>query len=359
MQIRAITTQTFPYDREHDLYQESYRVALRSYCEERGILYREQANSKFGSTIVKLRSLKHSYKLRLLVKNRIFAALVDSIAGLLSNGPAQSPTRQGFYEFLTDSGEKITACIDARDIGDFSTELAAEQDLYFKSNYWPTLTYPDNVFPVPNLNPLVIRDQPYFKELRATPKTLDLFAFFRVWGGSDELEGIEHNLSLIESLAKAPCSKFLCAYLVAGDISTIGKRLSDQNIQWTTVPMDKHELWQLAAKSRLNLVRLGMHECIPWRMIDVLAMGGCPVIDYGPQTIWPAPLVEGQHYLNLHTAPGSTNFDSVPADVTRWLATPGLVEDMSRATASYFDDHIAPGSLGREIVSVVEAHSAK
>jgi hypothetical protein len=38
---------------------------------------------------------------------------------------------------------------------------------------------------------------------------------------------------------------------------------------------------------------------MPWTMTDILAMGGCPVLDYPPTTRWHVPLEENVHYLNL------------------------------------------------------------
>ena len=76
-----------------------------------------------------------------------------------------------------------------------------------------------------------------------------------------------------------------------------------QGIAWTTDPLPLFDLWRLSAQSRLNVLRLGMHHCVPWRMMDVLAMGGCPVLDCDPYTLWPQPLERNQNYLSLDAAP--------------------------------------------------------
>jgi hypothetical protein len=350
-----LTAYTFPYDRVHDLYQEYYRLALRSFCEANGIKYRELSGAYSSALLIKLRELRHSYKLRGLMKHESACRLVDGLAGLLTRGSLRPPTSIGLYEFVTYSGETITFAIDSLDTGEMCSDVAETCDLYFKSNYWPNFWYPDNVLPLPNMNPLVGRELSFFKELQKTPKTTDLFAFFRIWGGSNEVDGVEHNLSLIENLSRVPCSKFLCAYLVAGNVSALGERLDEQGIHWTTEPMAKHELWRKAAASRLNIVRLGMHECLPWRMIDIFAMGGCPVIDYGPQTRWPIPLVEDEHYLNLHMRTGGGERGTVSDDVLRWLSDPDQPERISRNTADYFDRHLQPVVLGQHIVAQVTA----
>ena len=322
MQIRAITAHIDPYFRTLDLYQEYYRHSIRRACESNGIAFSEHSNTYSDGTVRKLRAVRYSYKLQKLRQHKWFLSLVDGIAGMLTRGPRLNLPPVGIYDILTDTGDTVTICIDANDSGAIFQDLAATHDLYFKSNFWPSLTYPSNVIPIANLNPLVGRDIPYFVGLRNTPKTTDLFAFFRVWGGRDEFEGIEHNLALIESLAESKCSKYLCAYLVAGDIPKLGKRLESQGIQWTTQHMPQRKLWQRAAESRLNIVRLGMHECSPWRMIDILAMGGCPIIDYGPQTRWPNPLVEGRHYLNLHLPPASLGPATLPPPSTNGWPVP-------------------------------------
>jgi hypothetical protein len=115
------------------------------------------------------------------------------------------------------------------------------------------------------------------------------------------------------------------------------------------------ELWDLAARSRLNVVRHGMHQCIPWRMTDILAMGGCPVLDYAATTRWHAPLEENVHYLNLgvpYRPSGAAPFDpdEVVDRVEDWIAHKTLIGDMEQATANYFDQHLSPENLGRYIL---------
>jgi hypothetical protein len=351
MHIRSVVAHVFPYDRTYDLYQEPYRLALKAFCDANGLSYSERSYAYSDNLLRKLRVLRYSYKLSSLIRSKRLPASVDVMARVFSKGPLYSADSVGIYELTSQSGETRTVCIDARDTGDLSADRVADSALYFKTNFWPSRTYPADVVPLPNVNPLVFQDMTAITALRATQKTTDLFAFFRIWGGADEVDGIEHNLLLIESLAKVPCKKYLCAYLVAGDVPALAARLESQGIDSTTKPMAKMELWQRAAEARLNLVRLGMHECIPWRMTDVFAMGGCPVIDYGPQTLWPDPLIEDHHFLSLHSPKdGAPNAD-IPERVAGWLATPGLVEDISRNTAEYFDQHLRPALLGENILT--------
>ena len=356
-QVRVVraTSLTFPYSRTHDLYQEYYRNAIRSFSEANHIVYTDKSEAYSPPALHKLRSLRHSYKLSKIIQKRPIASFIDGIARMLSRGPLHPAFPVGCYHFTMSTGDSLAVAIDSMDSGDIFDEVAARSDVYFKSNFWPARRYPDNVLPLPNMNPIVGQDIPFFTGLRNTPKDIDLFAFFRLWGGGNETDGIEHNISLIESLAQVPCEKYLCAYLVAGDIPSLAKRLNSQGVHWTTDPMPKHELCGRAASARLNIVRLGMHECSPWRMIDILAMGGCPVIDYGPQTRWPIPLQENQHYLNLRVAPHSKSKETVSENVMQWLGTLGLTEEIGRNAAEYFDQHLAHLPLGEHIVSQCEA----
>jgi hypothetical protein len=256
---------------------------------------------------------------------------------------------------MTSQGKVIQFCIDANDFPDISEEVAASCIVSFKSNYWPSYNYPSHVLPMPNMNPLVGRNLELFRSLRNVSKGRDLFAFFRMWGGRDEVEGIEHNMALLEALSKVKCDSYLLAYLVAGEIASLGKRLDDFGIAWTTKPMPPPELWKRAASARLNIVRMGMHQCIPWRMIDILAMGGVPVMDYKPMTLWPEPLVEGKHYLNLNLLPGREHQAvEIEGKIDSWLQDNSLLSFVSRNTADYFDRYLAPGMLGRSIIQAVE-----
>jgi hypothetical protein len=207
------------------------------------------------------------------------------------------------------------------------------------------------------MNPLVGRNLKLFRSLRTVSKESDLFVFFRVWGGRDELEGIEHNMALLESLKKVRCNSYLLAFLVAGDIPSLGRRLDDLGIPWTTKAMPPLELWRNAAAARLNVVRMGMHQCSPWRMIDILAMGGVPVMDYKPLTLWPEPLLEHKHYLSLNFSPGRTEESHDIGDkIDSWLQDESLISSVSHNSAEYFDNYLAPKMLGSSIIRTVENH---
>ena len=348
----GVTAVVEPYCKLHDIYQSYYRNSIAIYCSRQGIPFRE-IGSRVPRQLRFLRRVRHSERFQRLLPS-VGSRIVDGLAGLL--GAVQSNTEHvvGCYIFRQDSAE-IKICIDAHDSRLVTKpELLEWSDIYFKANYWPTETYPAKVAPVANVNPSVLTKQQLLKALRREKKELDLFVSFRVWGGADELEGVEHNLALMEALARVKCRKKLLAYLVAGDIGAAVKRLEKAGIPWTTKWVPQAQLWSDAAKSRLNIVRHGMHQCVPWRMAEILAMGGCPVLDYSATTRWHVPLVENVHYLNLDVPyrPGGGAFPSeeLVARVERWVASEDLTETISRNNQRYFDEHITPEALGRYIL---------
>ena len=84
-------------------------------------------------------------------------------------------------------------------------------------------------------------------------------------------------MMLLTALSKVKCNSYILAYLVAGDISALGKRKLDdiKGCLDEGKPMGPLELWENAAAARLNIVRMGNHQCVPWRMISILlSMGG-------------------------------------------------------------------------------------
>lgn len=354
--VTKITAEIFPYDRVHDMYQEYYRNALKVSLAADGQEFVENSSAYSDALIRGIRAVRHSYRLRHLVNGGFSKTLLDTLARLTSDGPITAPSPPvGKYLFFTDRQDEIRVCIDANDSPKISDEAAAACDIYFKSNYWPSYQYPSNVLPLPNMNPLVGRNLELFRSLRNVPKERDLFAFFRVWGGRDEVEGVEHNMKLFEALSKVRCESYVLAYPVAGDIPAQGKRLDDLGVPWTTKPMPSLELWKNAAGARLNIVRMGMHQCSPWRMIDILAMGGVPVMDYEPMTHWPVPLVEGKHYLNLNLVPGrEEESGEVASRIDSWLQNDSLLSSISRNTADYFDRYLAPETLGKSMIQAAE-----
>ena len=335
-----------PYSRMHDLYQTHYRTSIRMHCENARVRYQEQGK-RFASTLRLLGSLRNTERIPDVLPREVRQAILDGVASLIG-GKVITHTI-GQYVYRTD-GAQVRICIDAEDTGGIRIPHLLEwSDVYFKTNYWTGRKYPAKVLPLANVNPRVLPRQAELRSYRQARADLDLFGFFRVWGR------IEHNLALFEALAQLRCRKKLLAYLISEDKTKEIQRLEKAGVSWTTRPLPLKELWDLAAGARLNIVRHGVEDCVPWRMTDMLAMGHCAVLDYQARTQWHVPLVENVHYLSLDVSPDNPlqphEFAGrVVERVGSWLGTKYLIESVSANAAAYFDDHLTPGSMGRHIV---------
>lgn len=339
-----------PYNQLHDVYQTYYRTGIAASCSSQGIPFSE-TGARFAKQLRFLQKARASSTLR---NWRFNVGLIDAAAQLLG---AQRRPEHAFGRYVFHNGTTaLNIVIDAYDIGELQDrELTDWADVYFKTNYWPTREYPSKVLPLANLNPDVLPHTRYLKEARHADKEWDLCAFFRVWGGRNEVEGIEHNLRLFEALAKVKCRKYLLASLVSGDTRAAAVRLEKAGVPYTTKWVPRVEVWRIAARSRLNVIRHGMHQCIPWKMTDMLAMGACPVLDYTATTRWHVPLEENVHYLNLSaTGSGLEEDRSDPKDVASrvevWLADADRIRCIAQNTARYFDDYLTPENLGNYII---------
>lgn len=243
--------------------------------------------------------------------------------------------------------------------------MLAWSDVYLKTNYWPTVAYSPKVQPFVNADPLVIPQLDTFRAYRSLPKEYDVSMVVRVWGGRDEVEGVEHNLRLLEAVSRARCSKFLYAYLVAGDIGAATRRLERLGIPCGVDPLPPRRLWRISAASRLNVIRLGMHYCIPWRVTGALAIGSAIVLDRAPLTRWPEPLEDRVNYLALGTVTGvdrplatDAQYDAIPSAIEGWLADGELASRIGRNNGAYYDWLVDPERVGEQIVAAAERHAS-
>jgi hypothetical protein len=309
-----------------------------------------------------VRAWRDRYLSRVPVKAVV--AGVDAAAQLLE-GPVQAPAgifhnAVGQYLVTTESAER-RICVDSTDYPTLpSEELVRWGDLYFKSNRWPSHDYPANVLPLINGDPLILRRIGSLRRARQTPKRWDVCFVVRVWGGRDATEAIEHNVLLLESLNKAQASKMLIAYLVAGDVAALSRRLRAAGIRCRRHSVRAGRLWEMMAQSRLNVIRLGMHSCIPWRMTGALAMGACVVLDQPPRSYWPVPLSVNDNFLSLglrtvdSALAASGLYEAVPEKIAAWLAEPEMVQRMQLMNADYFDRFVDPVKVGAYILDSVE-----
>ena len=354
---------TRPYDYLHDGNSTYYFHGLRRFIEQAGGRYEEISMGREPRLLRLMRRARRAYHLRpLYARAGWIPEGIDRVARRIE-GPIRSPS--GLFNDMSHhcvitapGGREIRVCIQSDDEGPRLHEgILAWSDVYFKTNYWPTLSYPPKVVPAVNGDPLVIPKLRQFRAYRALPKEYDVSMVVRVWGGKDEVEGVEHNLRLLEAVSKARCSKFLYAYLIAGDIGAAQRRLDRLGIRSGVHPLPAQELWRVSAASRLNVIRLGMHYCIPWRVTGALAIGSCMVLDRAPLTRWPEPLTEGVHYLALGTETGihqplapDEAYAAIPGKLEAWLADAELAARIGRNNGDYYDRAAAPERVGQYIV---------
>ena len=361
-ELTGVTTWTAAYDYVHDRYQAYYAAGLGAALAEVGAALDVRPLHRMPRALRALRRVRSSYRLAGLMRRGGGRAL-DGVAGLLAGRRVPSSGRfhplVGQYDFTFRGGRTVRLVVDAQDSGHLADEeLLGRCEVYAKTNFRPDHSYPHKVVPSANGNPLVLPHIPLLRSLRHRPPEYDICFVVRVWGGRDEEAGVEHNLRLLEEVNRAPGRKFLLGYLVAGDVAAHERRLRKHGIPTTRSPLPLRQLWEVSAASRVNVIRLGMHNCVPWRFMDMLAMGACVVLDQPPQTAWPAPLVPGTHYLDLGavTPPeGGTaaDYGSVPAEIERVLGDERAEREVRGAAADYFDRHACPVAVGRELLACV------
>lgn len=362
--LAGVTTWTAAYDYCHDRYQSYYSTGLSLALREAGVPLTSRPLSRLPYALRALRRVRSSYRLPGLMKVGVGAAL-DRVAAAVG-GHRLPPSGRfhslaGQYEFDFRTGERLRLVVDAQDGGEVADPaLLASCDVYAKSNYRPAIGYPDRVVPVCNGNPLVLPHLAELSRLRRSPPVRDLCFVVRVWGGRDEAAGVEHNLRLLEAVNRVDCRKYLLAYLVAGDLGGQEARLRKQGIPTTRTPIPLKTLWEISASSRINVIRLGMHNCVPWRFMDLLAMGACVALDQPPQTLWAPPLIDGEHALDLGAAtdPGSpvaagADYERIPARLERFLGGGDRLQRVRDGAARYFDAHAQPVAVGRYLLARV------
>jgi hypothetical protein len=360
-----------PYDYLHDGNATYYFHGLRRYVESVGGRYEEVSMGRMPELLRLARRVRRAYHARPLYRRAPWVPeAIDRVARRVE-GPLRTPS--GAFSDMSHQclitlpgGARARVCIQSDDEGSrLDPWILAWSDVTFKTNYWPALSYPSKVVPAVNGDPLVIPRLSRLRAYRALPKRYDVCMVVRVWGGSDEVEGVEHNLRLVEAVARARCSKYLYAYLVAGDIDAARRRLARAGVPCGVHPLPAEELWRASAASRLNVVRLGMHYCIPWRVTGALAIGSAMVLDRAPLTRWPEPLEEGVHYVALGTGIGldrplaaDTEYAAIRDKIEAWLADRDLASRIGHENGAYYDRFAAPERVGEYIVRTAASRAS-
>lgn len=351
-----------PFDLFHDRYQLYYHEAINRSLTGTGARFTRVSMTRFPLVLEML------WRFRLIIK-RLFPniswtlGIVDKTASILE-GQCNSPSSffsslVGQYLITTSGNKRYRICIDSADFCRVSSQqLLNWCDIYFKTNYWQQYEYPPKVKPMLNCNPMILGHISKLRSYRCVTKEYDICFIVRVRGGTSWEQGVEHNLRMLEQIAKVKCKKFLMAVLVGNDTKSITKRLDSQlKIPWTTSPISRQKLWEISCRSKVNVLRLGMHYCVPWRTFDMLAMGACIIWDRAPFTVWPTPMKSGENFLDLGLNIGLEKqlaplgeYEEIPDRIHRLILNDELINRISKNNGTYFDLHASPEKVGDYII---------
>jgi hypothetical protein len=359
-----------PFSSWHDRYQAYYQEGLRLYCERERGHFEAISLSQFPRLCGHLRNFRDSSYLGGRIGRRT-KSIIDR-AGSALERPQSSPA--GIFKdivgqyLVVENGSERRFCIDSADSREvMSPELAQWSDIYFKTNFWASVSYGPEVKPLVNGDPLILKFMPTLRSFRRVAKEYAISFIVRVWGDRDGVESIEHHFRLLDAVNRVHCRKFVLAVLASDDIERESRYLTSLGVPWTRRAVASQTLWQLTAQSELNIVRLGMHKCVPWRVTGSLAMGSCLVLDQAPWSKWPQPLLEHTNYLNLD-APSSQDepvasdrhYAEIPDRIEAWLADGALTANIRRNNEEYFDRSLEPSRVGAYIVGeAVAAHCGR
>lgn len=284
----------------------------------------------------------------------------------LPNGFAPHTTHVGQYIFQLKSGREIKVAIDTHDHRDIRSQAIHDWcDVYFKSNRWPCVDYGPKVSPIPTGNAgITLPNCRFLRGLRGVKKEFDLLFVGRIWSGGDA--NVEHNLQLFENLAKLGRNSKLLAVVFGFDQKSqeflhIVARLKAAGVEWTDRQIGYQELMEWSAESRLVVLRVGVSGCIAWRMVDMLAIGACIVMDQAPFPKWPVPLQEGRNFLSLGLRITSDcgpaplkDYEKIVGKMEMFLNDPTILQKIGENNARYFDKYAHPLRVAQYVLEKVK-----
>ncbi len=274
------------------------------------------------------------------------------------------------FHFVFD-GATVKVAIDTSDGRKLHNQTILNwSDIYFKCNYWPDIDYPKVVVPLVNGNgTLTTAKVDKLKSFRNHEKKFDLVYWSRIWASPGESKGnlgVEHNIRLFESLAKSDGKKNLLAIfpdnLNTPELQNYKIRLDAVNVSWQNGwgDIDSKSLWDSLASAHINFLRPGNHLCISWRMMDLLCMGACILLDGDPYPQWPIPLKSNINYVDVgctlsqdYHLPDELSYKGVSEKVNALVANRKKINAISENNMEYFDRHASMLSLSNYIVNCV------
>ena len=185
-----ITSLVRPYYRDYDWLQTYYSNAIKAYLAANTGRYIETSASRNHYILRLLWKIRKSYRLGRIIRNpKRIHQLLDTTARIIE-GHIITPSSffhgsvgQYIYQGFPSQQRKI--CIDVHDSGEISSnELVEWSDIYFKTNYWADLAYPEKVKPMVNGNPFILDHIGELRSLRMTEKNMTfvlLFVYGRIF----------------------------------------------------------------------------------------------------------------------------------------------------------------------------------
>jgi hypothetical protein len=260
---------------------------------------------------------------------------------------------------------------DGRTVGDF--DALKWSDIYFKHNYWPSMSYPEQH----KLRPLINGDgclsPKFYKvliQLRKSEKFLDFIYLTKIWKPDSNshftLEQcdniVEHQVRLYETLSQLQCNKHLGVELTHGffkgaETEKVIKRLSSVGVLCRPHRLNQREFWNLHCASKIVFARPGDHLCTSFRISTFLMIGACIAYDAEPFVHWYEPLVPGFHYVQGNCGldknyglPDMSSYKGIINMVETLLNNPEKRDRLSRNAAKYYDTYSNPLNLAHYVI---------
>ncbi len=246
--------------------------------------------------------------------------------------------------------------IDVTDSKDLAYD-PTQYGVYFKANYDPGRLYPVNVVSSLNGTTLTKHNFPLPEERRV----YDIVWLAGISGGRP------HKVAMFLALASLPFKMKLAARMVSSDDhERWGALLQEAGVEvWKdNVPYQKWLEWNRQA--RWNVLNRGKHDCLSFKMVDYMSIGGAVIADYPPTSYWPVPVREKVHYMSLGlSGPMDNNLSSAEflklcseykekaKQLLPVLKNENLRKEISKNNLKYFAQHIQNGAAAAYILGKI------